>query len=319
MNFLEKAEQLIFLKSISGKSRKNTPLSTEERNTILAENQAAFSHNTTLEDIAVDADKSTSLTKEASAVLKKNGIVVLKNFVANDLALAAGKEFLAFMKEKDITNQLDAEAFFETEDFLAQNGRAKLNGYHEYAKSEKMVVVRRQKNTEAVDGGMIDCFGLTKFPDRERFSSVDKCYAKMSDGSVRDIILDQTKKKVKQQQLNLYYNQSVVNPRALHVDSVFESYKAFLYLSDCEDLSCGPYSFIPKSPLKRRAIMKNIKRNFESSEPKHHEDILVDESLAVPLRGKAGTLIITVQNGIHGGVEQEEGKERIVLVDNYYG
>ena len=43
----------------------------------------------------------------------------------------------------------------------------------------------------------------------------------------------------------------------------------------------------------------------------------VNDKLTMPLLGVAGTLIISNQSGIHGGAPQENGFERLVLVDSY--
>ena len=312
---IQKFDSLIFNKLYPISKRKNEPLSIELERRIKNSNNATFGHEMILEDLCVEYSQKS--TKKYSKILQDNGIIVIKNFIDNELAVNAGKEFLKFLESVNLMNRLSKEEYFETNEFIAQNGFSKLKGYAAIAGHHKPVILIRRKEKKEVDGGMLDAFGVNKGLI-DKFPNLSMCYSKISSPFVKSIVLDQSIKDINQKQLNIYYNNSVENPRSWHVDSLFESYKVFLYLKDCESTENGPYCFVPKSHKKRRAIKSNLKNNLNYNKTYSHKDILLSDSVGIPILGKAGTLVISVQNGVHRGFKQSVGKERIAMVDSYY-
>ncbi|HAA13732.1 MAG TPA: hypothetical protein DCE41_19370 [Cytophagales bacterium] len=294
--------------------KKNYTLDIQKRRELQERNNQRFQHQVLFDDLTLpegaDAMKGAEL-------LHQNGIVILKNFIDHKTAIHAGNEFVEFLKQQQIKERLADKEYFETDDYLAQNGLTKLKGYPELAGFPKPVFLIRRKGKEEVDGGMLDAFGLNK-GFIKNFSFLSACYSKISVDFIQSIIFNQARYGVQQRQLNVYLNESVVNPRSWHIDSMQEGYKVFLYLRDCESIEEGPYGYVPRSHAKRRAIKHNLKENLNYKDLYSHQDFLLSDETGYPVLAKAGTVVISVQNGIHKGFKQQEGKQRIAMVDSYY-
>lgn len=309
MKLIKKIQDYLFLQKRLKIRAKKTVLTPEIKNTILSVNNSNFGHEMVLNDFTFERDHPKEKLSEA---LKKHGIIIIKDFITNDIAISAGIEFENNIKP--ILEKLKSEEFFETEDFLAQVGYSKLKSYSEYANYPKPVFLERRGRNN-VDGGMIDYFGFEKIISK--FPNLNTIYKEQANFGILGVIQNQTKAKVFEKQLNVYYNHSITNPRGLHLDGIGETFKSFVYMSDVFDLSKGPYTYVPKSHANFKGKINSILTNEKYSGIYAPEDVLLDAKFALPILAKAGSLVITYQNGIHGGWPQEEGQTRIVMVNNY--
>jgi len=309
MKLIKKIQNYLFLQKRLKIRAKKTILTSEIKNSIVSVNNTNFGHQLETKDFTFERNHPKEKLSEA---LKKYGIIIIKDFIPNDIAIIAGVEFEDNIKP--ILEKLKTEEFFENDQFLAQVGYSKLKSYSEYANYPKPVFLER-RGRDNVDGGMIDYFGFEKIISK--FPNLSTIYKEQSNFDIVDIIQNQTKLKIFERQLNIYYNHSITNPRGLHIDGIGETFKSFVYLSDVFDLSKGPYTYVPKSHSNNKGKVNSILTNEKYSGIYAPEDVLLDPKFALPILAKAGSLVITYQNGIHGGWPQEEGQTRIVMVNNY--
>jgi len=132
--------------------------------------------------------------------------------------------------------------------------------------------------------------------------------------SNREIVEQAAGKKVVREQLRAYVNVGITNTRRYHCDTYYDNlYKAFLYLTDVDELGHGPYLYIEGSnrPIIGRYL--NIIKNAFCRYPIWDAHYYQEKSERKFL-GEAGTAIVTDQRGYHRGHPQKPGAVRMVLV-----
>ena len=163
---------------------------------------------------------------------------------------------------------------------------------------------RRYRNAVNVDLGMIDMF------DADR--AVSELTAIKEDTMIRDILTLATGRELIPSRLNIYINRSVTSTRGYHMDSGALQFKAFVYLTDVNDLEDGPYSFIKRShrfsTRKYLNITQNLMSGYHLTEMSNGNPADVVHALA-----PRGTLIISDQNGWHRGLPQTDGRSRMLI------
>ncbi|MBL8644120.1 MAG: hypothetical protein JNK21_09305, partial [Rhodospirillaceae bacterium] len=113
---------------------------------------------------------------------------------------------------------------------------------------------------------------------------------------------------------NLYINEGVVNPREFHIDSEVHHIKAFVYLTDVLALEDGPYCYVPGSHQERQ--IKAVNKLYNAAAGRAWTDMsLVDPALGVACLAPAGTLILSLQSGLHRGYPQSHTARRLMLVE----
>lgn len=138
-----------------------------------------------------------------------------------------------------------------------------------------------------------------------------------NDQQIIETITNANSERVEPTNMNVYWNRSVTQTRDFHADSFASQYKSFLYLTDVPDKSHGPFSYVRGShetsyvSRKIRTLLNTVKSN-----PKTNA-VSVNESNVVYCTAPKGTLIIANQAGLHRGIPQEEGKERMLLATSY--
>lgn len=117
--------------------------------------------------------------------------------------------------------------------------------------------------------------------------------------------------------INAYINNGVVATRGFHVDSYGgRQIKAFIYLTDVLSLDDGPYCYVLKSHTDSGLPLLNTKiAKFLGG--KATDVSVFDRSEAIPILGKAGTLIVSNQSGAHRGHPQSKRGHRIILALNF--
>jgi hypothetical protein len=217
-----------------------------------------------------------------SSKLSKDGIVIIDNFISEDFADKIYKDVKKLINSTDISNENIV-----------------------YYKNAQLV---NRGNKFKSDFNMIDIFdinnALTYLDD-----IIDKSF-------IANIIKEANGEEFPLKNFNIYYNNEVA-PRCLHVDNFsVPQYKAFIYLTDVNEIEDGPYCYVKGSHLCQEKKIKSYINNFL------HGNYLTDmreysyddtqKNLA-----KKGTLIISDQNGVHGAFPQEKGRERMLIMLNF--
>lgn len=118
-------------------------------------------------------------------------------------------------------------------------------------------------------------------------------------------------------------NPDTDSKRGYHTDGVTPPvYKAFIYLSDVDNHGDGPYTVIPGSH--RHTLRKIINYFYSwittivslSSRYNRKDDIKLfyNDSQAISIFGKAGTLIISNQQLVHKGWHEHDENKRYALI-----
>jgi hypothetical protein len=113
-----------------------------------------------------------------------------------------------------------------------------------------------------------------------------------------------------------YINDSVIGTRGYHVDNPgWLEFKAFLFLTDVNELSDGAHSYVRQTHLFSVLKYTNYLRNFLDPKGKGSDMKVIPERLRTNVLCPAGTLVIADVNGFHCGLPQGAGKKRVVLVN----
>ena len=258
--------------------------------------------------VSVSSLQSKEERDRASRILKQYGIVVVPSFVERNSALRLGQE-----SQKIIDNYVEAlsgsgQASYEDNEALVQLGPVRLKGYRQLVDYKKAVVHTRVGQ----DKGMVDVFNINRLLSSE-FSNLLK--ESFSQELLSDVFHEADIGNLQDSNLNVYLNRGVSKTRGFHIDSPKEQLKSFIYLTDVESLELGPYSYSLGSHCCDESIGMN--RAFSSATNAGTESPLVKLSSIVPVLGRAGTLVISDQRGIHRGLPQDSDALRLVAVMNY--
>jgi len=247
--------------------------------------------------------------------LKRKGACVVKNFISEEKAFMLGKDLLAILKEHYSNNSL-TNNLYEEEKFLIQKGSKKLKTYDELQKYKKTVFHIR--DTEE-DKGFIDIFNVNLLLKDDFFKELLGNFESINiNQSLEEVI----GKKVKISSLNAYITPHLEKTRCLHNDSLLKDAKVFVYLNDVSTSEKGPYGYVLGSHnynffyylwMKIYLYLpKFLKANLRAT-----DSVFFKTKDAHFFTGKAGTLICSLQNGVHRGFPQTSQDTRIMLVARY--
>ena len=193
---------------------------------------------------------------------------------------------------------------------VVQSGQLKMDkgelDYRELASADESIISRRSGDRDA---GMLDIFNMQLvIPELTEIKE---------DPHIEHIINQSTGAGYESENLNIYLNRSVKGTRDYHADTYSGKFKAFVYLTDVPDESYGPFSYVKQSQapgrLKRKATaFVNRLRGLP-----HTNAVFYDRSNIVTCTAPRGTLIIANQAGLHRGMPQEQGKERMLISLSY--
>ena len=227
---------------------------------------------------------SNASKENLSKSLRRDGIVVVDDYL---------KETRCDELKEKIDNRIE-------------NGIRTSNpsmGYADMAEADEPILNQRSGDR---DDGMIDIFNMDLV--------VPKLSDLKDDNFIIEVINNAEQKKYTVDSLNVYVNRSVTNTRNYHADTYDGKYKFFIYLTDVQDLSYGPFSYVKKShqPSRARRIFRSYTNKIIRGVPSTNA-VTYDESNKKICTAPKGTLIIANQAGLHRGMPQEEGKERIMI------
>jgi len=239
------------------------------------------------------------INKKINNMLMQYGIVVIRDYYKNKNSInSIAFNINKFLKENknSIVKKLISIA-----EIKSINNELKIVQREYYANNKK--------SSENNDEGMIEIFNV----DKLSINILDTCNFINSDIILN--LINNMGSNLKITNHNLYINESVNKTRYLHVDSLIPEFKVFTYLTDVTDRSYGPYSYVPFSHKNSLINMFNMFINwFFMRTYIVTTSTLCDNNRAIEIYGNIGDIIISDQRGIHGGVPQKVGRNRIVLV-----
>lgn len=242
--------------------------------------------------LAKRSDDNVSLTEHAET-LQNDGVVVLENFFPADKC----EQIKADIEELLEGNHEDAVYITASE----------TDEHDVWNPSNGAVVMDRSGGGHDHDEGMIDVLHLDE--------AIDGLESIIQDDKIESIISEATREDYQSEILHAYINRSVTDTRPLHSDMQgVPEFKAFIYLTDVQEESYGPYRYARGS---HHSIVKRLVNNVLGGlfdHPGVDMRYLFD---AEPMLGDKGTLIISDQTGVHRGTPQEQGRERMLLTIRY--
>jgi antitoxin component YwqK of YwqJK toxin-antitoxin module len=244
----------------------------------------------------------------AKSLLKEKGIVIIKNIFSEDDIKLLKEEFSPYLnnfleyKNKHIKDDSLSEKY------IFHNSSKDAQSAFKKAGNSKSVVFFR----DGYDQGMIDIFHFDRL-----LSNNLKCKLKsfFEEGLLKSLV-SSINNKVKIAGMSYYFNKSVTSTRGFHVDNFNGVLKAFVYLTDVNDLSDGPYCFV-HSHKSSNYIQKANKKISNSLFCEDTEMPYVNVNNIIPILGKKGTVILCNQSNPHRGFPQHKSSQREVLVTRY--
>ena len=241
----------------------------------------------------------TDLLKKAAISLREEGCYTCEKFISKLEANSIVK------KVKNILGSVDLNTTKEYENFIVGNNFKTRELKGPPGQKHKPVILTRGLSN--FDYGLIEIFQAEKLIPEIPTNKIS-AYIKN--------LMKEMGIKVSKIEYSVYSNNggTVSKVRGYHRDiplggSKFLN-KLFVYLTDVPDISYGPHSYIHKSHLPDECmkLANHLVGNYE--DPNEYDCALYPEIFL----GKSGTMIITTQDGLHRGLQQEPGKERIALV-----
>lgn len=217
-------------------------------------------------------------------------------------------------KDKELSKTLKKEGIIEIPNYiepaLCDSLKATLFDLISESQTENVHVNYRNKdNLDGSDSGMIDIFHVDQHIDLEKKINIDY---------LANILQDTLKQEITFFRANAYINNSVQGTRCYHVDNIQPViYKAFIYLTDVPSIKYGPYSFVKRSHRFSGYVYLNLLKNLFQKNNRSPDMTIVKKKNIKNCIAEKGTLILSSQNGIHRGLPQEKGKERVALIMNF--
>jgi len=242
---------------------------------------------------------------QAKDLLHDHGAVSIETYFPETDALTLSKQAFELVdsEKESLKDKRDVE---RAEYVLLTDSR---RGYYDLAGDKKPIVHQRL----GADLGMVDIFNF----DRLFGSQGHQLKAALAEPIVQQLF-SESGMKWRPRNLNVYVNRSVIKTRGFHVDSYgSRQIKAFIYLTNVFELSCGPYTYVLGSHRSDAFQRANIALT-SMGPPFGSTDVLfVDANKVMPFLARAGTLIVSDQSGAHRGYPQDAAASRVIAVLNF--
>lgn len=258
-------------------------------------------------------DRQTAMPEvgQVADELARMGVVVVNNYLGKErvdrIVRKVYPEFERITRQS--TEGVLRDDIIEEEKYVISFGGLKYADYVSMAarKNKTVVTVRRER-----DSGMLDAFDVDRmFPD------LWNDFAPIREEWVEEAASLASGRSFTPRNLNLYFSKSVRRTRRFHVDSWGgHQLKAFVYLTDVLEEQDGPHAYIVGSHKHRMRGWTNRMLNVALRRPRTDCAFYAKDNVRQIL-GPRGTLLLSFQNGVHRGLPQNGGRERIVLVQNY--
>jgi hypothetical protein len=259
--------------------------------------------NKRIQDVTCTVSQGVKKIKET---LSNKGIVIIPDFIPENSINKISQD-LSLIREKLLVFESSGVSFKDEANVLFQQGNFKIKDYNSLANYNKAVATIR----DGQDMGMIDIFNADKWCH----SIGDALRPYFNDELFTEVMKDNNNNSPKAKNLNLYMNNGVTKTRGFHVDSYRRQLKGFVYLEDCLDLKCGPYTYVKESHINSSFV--KINKKISSALPNETETPIVLRCNIVPALAKKGTMVISDQGGSHRGFPQIKDFQRTVAVMNF--
>lgn len=257
-------------------------------------------------EITVAELNDDNTLKEARKILDKKGIVVVPDFF-NSETLQSIESANIQLFEKINNFEIEKNQLFEDDQILIQSKKPKVVGYKDLSEYPKTIVNIRQGQDE----GMVDVFNVNKSKYYQDLEIVELINNKKELSQ----LISGLQKGLSVSNINIYHNKNILKTRGFHLDDYSNTLKAFIYLTDVDDLDHGPYCYV--SETHNDNLFRKANSFISQKAPKNTETPFVPFQNIIPILGKKGTLVISDQTGFHRGIPQKQGFERNVLVVRY--
>lgn len=244
----------------------------------------------------------------AKSQLKEKGIVIIKNIFSEDDIKSLKEEFRPYLNDFLKYKNKHTKQGSLSEKYVFHNSSKNAQSAFKKAGNSKSVVFFRDGN----DKGMIDIFHFDRLLSNNLKSKLKSFF---EEGLLKSLV-SSINNKVQIAGMSYYFNKSVTSTRGFHVDNFNGVLKAFVYLTDVNDLSDGPYCFV-HSHKSSSYIQKANKKISNSLFCPDTEMPYVDVNNIIPILGKKGTVILCNQSNPHRGFPQHKSCQREVLVTRY--
>ncbi|MBL8629612.1 MAG: hypothetical protein JNM81_08295 [Rhodospirillaceae bacterium] len=244
----------------------------------------------------------------AVSTLALQGIVLVRDFIAHSEALRLATEVNGVLAA--VSDMLNAEQTIETDTFAVNFELERFKTFPLIAAHHKPVFnIRHGRTSGAPEAGFVDLFK----PD-VLIPALAPYRAALETGLPAQILTHFPSQRYRPTSLNLYINDSVTHQRDFHIDDESHQVKAFVYLTDVLTREDGPYCYIPGSHQEKHIKALNKVYNTAAGRPRTDMS-LADPATAIACLAPAGTLILSIQSGLHRGLDQVPGARRLMLTE----
>ena len=255
--------------------------------------------------------RSRRLFLKAAWTLRRQGIILISEVLNPDqLERFQGQiNLLLDAITNHETSGLDDIAYLNLPD------QRVLKGYNTFVDADRAVInhrIKRADGRSGSDAGMIDIF----HPERLSDEIKDLVATSLQEPIIRRLVMTSCLTPLHVKCRNLYINRGVQDTRGYHCDGRSQKFKSFVFLTDVQELSDGPYCYVPVTHRDRRSWKRSSQFN-EANGLNRHEYSQLQGLDALPLLAKAGDMVISSQRGAHRGHPQQPQAKRAVLVNMY--
>jgi len=114
-----------------------------------------------------------------------------------------------------------------------------------------------------------------------------------------------------ERRFDLLKKPGVARPQTAHVDTAGSFFYAFQYLNDMREPADGPYAYLPGSHRREDLLARDLVLNRLAG--RAVRDLPALAGRLVPMTGPAGSIVLSCQRGVHGGLPQPAGRVRWAL------
>ncbi len=240
------------------------------------------------------------------SALGLQGIALVRDFIPHTEALKLGQIVSDYLEK--INPYIAAEKTDECDDFIVNFDLQRFAKFPDIIGCPKPVInIRHGRGTNAPDAGFVDLFK----PDT-LIPALKPVHSILDAGLPMNVLSHFPSLRYTPTSFSLYINEGVTNPRDFHIDDDIHHVKAFVYLTDVLTLNDGPYCYVPGSHQEKQIKAINKLYNTAASRPRTDMS-LVDPASAIACLAPAGTLILSMQSGLHRGYPQTRTARRLML------
>ena len=258
--------------------------------------------------VRVDPDNVEAAVAEAVEMLRKHGVVCLPGLVDEADAEAAGQALGTFLEPFIKAKEREPHG-----ELLGCDWQTGTDRIPDFLTRPAPVVTFLGKGPERIDAGFVVLSKVETIAARDGFDPLGALLASRPFSLAERIVSAVFSAGGKVHQFLL--SRSAARPRMIHTDTLGEYYNMFTYFSDVQSVSDGPFSYVPGSHLRRDLLTKGA--FFHSVVGKHPKEYPELRDRAVPMLGRAGTVIIANHRGVHGAHPQHQGGYRAMLIINF--